>query len=307
MSMLESLISYITSTITNFFKDPSTIIGAAAVPSAAASNTTVGALCATLRFANGATSTGNTELQLCQNIIEVINPWAMAIIIVYFTMSFIETYMNNRGEMPSGVLAKNCVGLVLADILISNDIYIVNFILSLFNYALDTIQDAVDITSSLQGVEIPELKITTVLLSAFILFFIAGIAQLITKITGVIVMIVALATKIEFMLRLSFLPIALTGFASGEHQQQASRYLRKTVASAFYCFLMVGAVAFGNMAASSQVMNIVQDAASEMSSLSGLEVATKYLDCVLYSLLGPFAGIGAFAAAKAIVNEAFGT
>lgn len=306
MSFLQGLMDYFTSTIANFLKDPSTLISSAVIPAGAASNTTVGALCATLKFTVNSSSTNNVELKLLQNIMELLNPWAMGIIIVYFTMSFIEMYLSNRGEISLNMIAKNCAALVLADLLINNDIYIVNGILSMFNLALEQVESAVDVTS-LQGVSsIPNLSLTAVLINAILLFMIAGLAQGITKITGVIVIIIALATKIEFLLRLSFMPIALGGFASGEYRPQAMRYLRKTVASAFYCFVLVGAVAFGNMAASSQIQQCVTEFANEVSSLGGTELATKYLDAVLYSLIGPFAGIGAFAAAKAIVNEAFG-
>jgi hypothetical protein len=276
--------------------------------------------------AGGATSmaeTASTMMRLAPNgpmvkmmeiVIGGLNPIAMALVAIYFIASMIETYFNNRGEVTLEAITKNAVGLVIADVLINNDVKIIEAVASIFNMLsmqfTAGIKELVDDPNFGSGITESTLNGET-LVSLLFLFIASLLGFLVLKIATIIIGVNVLATKLEFVIRLCFSPVALSGFASDNYRTKSMNYLRKMVASAFYCMAVILAIYLGSSAAADTAANLAEAGkAAADAGIGGTGVystVVNYLMVILQGVMGPFAGIGVVSAAKGIVNEAFGT
>ena len=126
--------------------------------------------------------------------------------------------------------------------------------------------------------------------------FIAG------QLAKVALLTVCYIAKAEFLIRIAFSPIAFAGFADAEQRDPSLRYLRKLIASAFYCL---------SISLTIYAVSVLQVPGAWRTTAAGPEnnASAGFITAAMYGLqlvVVPFAAVGAVATAKQIISEAFG-
>ena len=140
------------------------------------------------------------------------------------------------------------------------------------------------------------------LIQAVMYMLMTFIGFLLGQLAKVSLLTVCYVAKAEFLIRIAFSPIAFAGFADAEQRDPSLRYLRKLIASAFYC-LSISLTIYAVTAL--QVPGVWRTTTinPENNSSAGFMAAAMY---GLQLVVVPFAAVGAVATAKQIISEAFG-
>lgn len=235
------------------------------------------------------------DASILNAILSFIGPIAFILMIIYFLMGFISEYSSGK-EPPINVFVRCAIFLIIADLALSHSDMIISWIGDMSTYMMEHINEALNTLVKSDGgdsISTDALNDYSVVLLACV-WFGSLFGWLVSQIAKVAIGITALSIKVELMLRLAFAPIGLAGLANEEFKGQSISYLKKLIASAFYAMAMVCVIWIACGATS----GVMLDTGTE-------DIVSKIIGSALSSTIVPFSCIGALAAAKTYINEAF--
>ena len=245
-----------------------------------------------------------TDASILTSVFAIVSPPALLLMATFFIASIGEESASGKElKIDNFIIAG--MWLVLADLLLSHASDIISVLLGLSNNFGKQMQEAMDKAVSLNAAT-PEGTIDGLenqsLFSLVFTFMLSLLGFVLQCVTVIVILIVVYSAKIELMVRFAFSPIGFANAASSSGKHEAVRYLRKLIASAFYCAAIVLVLYIANTATSS-LLTTVEPKADATSFMARVMVR---IETPLFALVAPFSAIGAIAGAKAAVNEAFG-
>ncbi len=231
-------------------------------------------------------------------ILGVIGPIAFILMVIYFLMGFISEYSSGK-EPPINVFVRCAIYLIIADLALSHSDTIISWIGDMSTYLMENISEALKdtvTTETAEAIATDGLSDYSVVLLACV-WFGSLFGWIVSKIAMIAIGITTLSIKVELMLRLAFAPIGLAGLANEEFKHQSIGYLKKLIASAFYAMAMVCVVWIACGATSGAII--------DTGSVKGIDIVAEIIGSALSATIVPFSCIGALAAAKTYINEAF--
>ena len=255
------------------------------------------------------------EASVVVTVLSLTLPIALLLATTNFLVGFGNDMIYERGqEDPLKALVRAGIWFLISITLLNNISAIISFVMSLYNAlgttATDIVMksDAVKAFDAIEFLKDPgELKKMSVI-SIFFAFTIGHFAQLLTLISNIAIIFICFSAKIEFLLRLGFLPIGFAMAADQERHHQTMIYLRKLIASGFQCVGIIGAIFVAFQGA--QATRITSTSFGTVFTDPGRSIlgtlGTGLMANALLSAFIPFAAIGAISVGKAAINEAFG-
>ena len=255
------------------------------------------------------------EASVVVTVLSLTLPIALLLATTNFLVGFGNDMIYERGqEDPLKALVRAGIWFLISITLLNNISAIISFVMSLYNAlgttATDIVMksDAVKAFDAIEFLKDPgELKKMSVI-SILFAFTVGHIAQLLTLISNIAIIFICFSAKIEFLLRLGFLPIGFAMAADQERHHQTMIYLRKLIASGFQCVGIIGAIFVAFQGA--QATRITSTSFGTVFINPGRSIlgtlATGLMANSLLSAFIPFAAIGAISVGKAAINEAFG-
>jgi len=200
-----------------------------------------------------------------------LSPFAFALISVYFLVGLIEQYSRVGQELSFEPFIKTLVGLIIADVLVNSSYRLVEIFMNLSNKIGPDMMEgyfASDFSLAAQG---NNDKLDVNLLSIFIITIALCFGYIISILATLIIGCLCMSTKLEIMVRLSFIQLGLANLANSNDKTAALRYLRKLLASSFYgAALCVVIIASSHIGVNASAMGLD---ASEVVKLSDDELA----------------------------------
>lgn len=239
----------------------------------------------------------STEAPYITTFIKVTAPIGMVIMVVHFMLALFRDVSNER-EPNMHILARAAIYLLVGDVLLSYTPEILGWLMGLSNTALDSMAQAVTDTPPIT----PPSDLKLGLLAALAIYFLMLIGKMVGTIGAIVVYIVCISAKIELILRFVYAPIGFASVAQGGNGGESIRYLKKLVASCFYCAAILVALFFATTISQTLITNGLAGAYNG----SVLSMAMTYVMNCFYTLIAPLAAVGTVTTVKSIVNESFG-
>lgn len=233
---------------------------------------------------------------------------AFSLIAIYLITGMIDTYLMTGRDIDIHVMIKMFCTLVLADILIEATPTIISYILGgsvgLLNDVITLITDAETEKAAEDAAQAAESVNALIdglglLQLVFASIWVSGL-KIVNAIPTLGLKIILFSTQLEIIIRLIFAPIGLAGFANESHRHEATRYLRKMIASGIYAAAIYITI-FATLTLSKSLTTPSVDNPSDI-----LSWLTTNVGNVAMQIIGPFAAIGAISTVKGLINEALG-
>lgn len=227
---------------------------------------------------------------------------AFSLIAVYLISGIIDNYLMLGRDIDMHVMIKMLCALVVADVIIEATPTIINCVLggsaALLRDVIALITEAEQDSSGSNPVT--EFVDKAGLLQLVGAAIVTTVMKVVTSVPALGLKVILFSTQLEIIIRCIFAPIGLAGFANEAHRHEATRYLRKLIASGVYA-----AAIYITMFATLKISSTYTTASYEgITDLLGW--ITLNAGNVMTQLVGPFAAIGAIGTVKGIINEALG-
>lgn len=233
---------------------------------------------------------------------------AFSLIAIYLISGMIDNYLMMGRDIDMQVMIKMFCSLVIADILIEATPTIISYILGGSSWLLNKTVISINLAEAEKAAEDaannPSVTAEGIFAAAGLLQLVgAAIWTALLKALGVIpafgLKIILFSTQLEIVIRMIFAPIGLAGFANDSHRHEATRYLRKMIASGLYAMAIYITI-FAVLKLSTAFTTTTNESTDILTWLT-VNAGNR-----MVALAGPFAAIGAISTVKGIINEALG-
>ena len=234
-------------------------------------------------------------------------PVGFVLMVMYFMVAFLNQYKEGH-DWTIDDIARPVFFLVVADLALSNIGPIIGALMSISNmggsYFIENLADIIpDYTSEDGSFASAEVSTSGLSIIALVMEWVASLfGSVVSVVASLIVFIVLYTAKMELLLRFSFSPIGLSTLADETQKQEAFRYTKKLVASAFYFLGIVVILYYSTHAISGELMGIIEENTSDNPFIA----VFLSLESIIFTAGVPFAAIGMVSVAKNVVNESFG-
>lgn len=237
-------------------------------------------------------------------VLSVITPVAFLLMVINFMAGLAKSGFDGRPGAQDDMLDMTIrcgIWLIIADFTLSHLADIVGHIMSLSVSFGNTMMGSLEGLSEVTTMPLPDTARLSLLALIFMLFgsFVAWFLNLIIQ---VIIVVVCLSAKIEVMLRIAFLPFGIASLANAEQSHEGMRYIKKLLASAFYCAGIVIAMYIANTASLGSAFALTE---GDQGGVFGYVFSLLLI--TFARAVAPLASIGVVSIAKSMINEAFRT
>lgn len=249
-------------------------------------------------------SISNDDLQIVNHLFSLIVPIALIAMVAYWLEGYLEMTTAGR-EVSKDQLSQSLIWLAIGFFVMQNIYFLTSTFAGIFNKVLEDFYDIVtgltnDKEFSMNSPDLADFNVIVLIIAlavAIVAWFINIISQLVLSVT-------CLSTKIELILRFCLIPIGVTPLANATYKSDAIRFLKKTLATAFYGGVILVIIYIANIS-----MANVESAMANGNGFGnggGLVALFRLIYPALTNIVSPFAAIGAISTAKTLTNEAFG-
>ena len=246
------------------------------------------------------TSGSNNIYQLVESTYKMVIPIALSLALCYAVLDLINSVTRVGVEnVTASVLIVPMLRFAACWLLMKYGLKIVGLTMSGSNYLVTQIQGNIVQGTGTMTMTAPEE--TAGMLSRFVFEILPSLLSLIGQaIAGVLLAFQIISIRIEFLIRASFLPLAISSVAQGGANSAGMRYIKKLIGN---MFMMMGIVVTVEM-----TFLLLSTANISLDVFPGDNAAlvNKFLGAVFQGLVGPFAAVGCVGAFKSALNDAFG-
>lgn len=246
------------------------------------------------------TSGSNNVYQLVESTYKMVIPIALSLALCYAVLDLINSVTRVGVEnVTASVLIVPMLRFAACWLLMKYGLKIVGLTMSGSNYLVTQIQSNIVQGTGTMTMTAPEE--TAGMLSRFVFEILPSLLALIGQaIAGVLLAFQIISIRIEFLIRASFLPLAISSVAQGGANSAGMRYIKKLIGN---MFMMMGIVVTVEM-----TFLLLSTANITLDVFPGDNAAlvNKFLGAIFQGLVGPFAAVGCVGAFKSALNDAFG-
>lgn len=243
----------------------------------------------------------DSDLTIVTALFNLIVPIALMGLIAYWLEGYLEMTIGGR-EISRDQLAQSLIWLFLGFVAMQNVYYLTSMFAGVFNKVMTSFYEVITSEAVDFSMDIPDLKGLNVIVLVIALI-VALIAWGVNIISQSVLAVTCLSTKIEIILRFCLIPIGITPLSNATYKGDAIRFLKKTLAAAFYGGMILVIIYIADTS-----MTNVEEAmvGNKLEEGDGLVAVLRAIYPALTNIVSPFAAIGAISTAKTITNEAFG-
>ena len=228
-------------------------------------------------------------------------PIALSLALCYAILDLINSVTRTGVEnVTASVIIVPLLRFAACWLLMKYGLKIVGLIMGSSNFLVDQIQGK--LTSDAQTKEMISPAETAGMLSRLVFEVLPSLLAIIGQtIAGIVLAFQVISIRIEFLIRASFLPLAISSVAQGGANSAGMRYIKKLLSN---MFMMMGIVVTIEL-----TFLLLSTANISLEIFPGdgtiAETANRFLGAMFQGLVGPFAAVGCVGAFKSALNDAF--
>ena len=247
------------------------------------------------------TSGSNTVYGLVEDVYKMVIPIALSLALCYAILDLINSVTRTGVEnVTASVIIVPLLRFAACWLLMKYGLKIVGLIMGSSNFLVEQIQGK--LTSDAQAKEMMSPAETAGMLSRIVFEVLPSLLAIIGQtIAGIVLAFQVISIRIEFLIRASFLPLAISSVAQGGANSAGMRYIKKLLSN---MFMMMGIVVTIEL-----TFLLLSTANISLNIFPGdgtiAEGANRFLGAMFQGLVGPFAAVGCVGAFKSALNDAF--
>lgn len=242
---------------------------------------------------------------LVEDVYKMVIPIALSLALCYAILDLINSVTRTGVEnVTASVIIVPLLRFAACWLLMKYGLKIVGLIMGSSNFLVDQIQGKLtsDLTSDAQTKEMISPAETAGMLSRLVFEVLPSLLAIIGQtIAGIVLAFQVISIRIEFLIRASFLPLAISSVAQGGANSAGMRYIKKLLSN---MFMMMGIVVTIEL-----TFLLLSTANISLEIFPGdgtiAETANRFLGAMFQGLVGPFAAVGCVGAFKSALNDAF--
>lgn len=241
-----------------------------------------------------------TAYSFVETIYTTVVPAALALALCFLVLGILEAVTRyGFDNITINVLAVPLLQFLMCVILIKYGLQIASYIMAGSNWLVQHM-GAEELSATLPKMELAE---QTGLLGKLVINFFITLLALATQISAAIsIAYQIISIKIEFLIRVAFMPIAIADVAQGGVHGAGMRYLKRLIVN---MFMLMGILATIKLTFATINMTAEQLTIFDATKDAG-QVLNSILGCIFVAAVGPMASVGAVGSFKAALNEMFG-
>lgn len=269
-------------------------------PSYALMNNIVQGLC---KWDAGTSGSGNsaTVYGLVEDVYRMVIPIALSLALCYAILDLINAVTRTGVEnVTASVIIVPLLRFAACWLLMKYGLKIVGLIMGSSNFLVEQIQGK--LKDNEQTHEMISPAETASMLSRLVFEVLPSLLTIIGQtIAGIVLAFQVISIRIEFLIRASFLPLAISSVAQGGANSPGMRYIKKLLSN---MFMMMGIVVTIEL---TFLMLSTADISLNVFPGDGTisETVNRLLGAMFQGLVGPFAAVGCVGAFKSALNDAF--
>lgn len=238
---------------------------------------------------------------LVEDVYKMVIPIALSLALCYAILDLINSVTRTGVEnVTASVIIVPLLRFAACWLLMKYGLKIVGLIMGSSNFLVDQIQGK--LTSDAQTKEMISPAETAGMLSRLVFEVLPSLLAIIGQtIAGIVLAFQVISIRIEFLIRASFLPLAISSVAQGGANSAGMRYIKKLLSN---MFMMMGIVVTIEL-----TFLLLSTANISLEIFPGdgtiAETANRFLGAMFQGLVGPFAAVGCVGAFKSALNDAF--
>lgn len=238
---------------------------------------------------------------LVEDVYKMVIPIALSLALCYAILDLINSVTRTGVEnVTASVIIVPLLRFAACWLLMKYGLKIVGLIMGSSNFLVDQIQGK--LTSDAQTKEMISPAETASMLSRLVFEVLPSLLAIIGQtIAGIVLAFQVISIRIEFLIRASFLPLAISSVAQGGANSAGMRYIKKLLSN---MFMMMGIVVTIEL-----TFLLLSTANISLEIFPGdgtiAETANRFLGAMFQGLVGPFAAVGCVGAFKSALNDAF--
>lgn len=238
---------------------------------------------------------------LVEDVYKMVIPIALSLALCYAILDLINSVTRTGVEnVTASVIIVPLLRFAACWLLMKYGLKIVGLIMGSSNFLVDQIQGK--LTSNAQTKEMISPAETAGMLSRLVFEVLPSLLAIIGQtIAGIVLAFQVISIRIEFLIRASFLPLAISSVAQGGANSAGMRYIKKLLSN---MFMMMGIVVTIEL-----TFLLLSTANISLEIFPGdgtiAETANRFLGAMFQGLVGPFAAVGCVGAFKSALNDAF--
>ena len=249
-------------------------------------------------------SSGGAVYTFIENIYGIVIPMALALALCYCILDMFSAISRvGLDNVTASVLFLPLIKFCICWIFIKYGLKISGQLLEGSNYLVDQVQAAVQSMGKNATIQAATGVDQSGLLARILFQLLPGMLSLFGQIiAGIILAFQVISIRIEFLIRIAFLPLAIASIAQGGAQSAGARYIKRLVGN---MFLMMGIIATVEIVYLLIFVGMPDLAVFDASTKGG-QVVNNILVSIFSGLVGPFAAVGCVSALKSTISDAFG-
>ena len=255
-----------------------------------------------ITLAKNILSISDKDLSIVTSLFDLIVPIAFMGLVAYWLEGYLEMTIGGR-EVSRDQLAQSLIWLSIGFVAMQNVYYITSLFAGVFNKVMTSFYDVInaeEIDFTPNSLDLKDFNVIVLIIALTI----AIITWAVNLISQAVLAVTCLSTKIEIIMRFCLIPIGITPLSNANYKGDAIRFLKKTLASAFYGGMILVIIYIADTSMSNVEAAMVNG--NGFGEQGGLVAVLQAIYPALTNVVSPFAAIGAISTAKTLTNEAFG-